>query len=98
MKLTMQEILRPSLKNQMAGSGNSLRKVAHNTCSMLDYRNSVQIVNVTNLGLHVHCSKYHIASFCSETFILALGFIRIKLKSTTIYIIWIFICLGILAN
>ena len=35
----------------MAGSGNSLRKVAHNACSMLDYRNSIEITNVTNLAL-----------------------------------------------
>ena len=31
----------------MVGSGNSLRKVAHDTHYMLDYRNSIQIMNAT---------------------------------------------------
>jgi len=46
----MQEIL-PPFSKQMAGSGNSLRKVAHDTYSMLDYRNSVQIMYIINPAL-----------------------------------------------
>ena len=42
--LTMQEMLPPFFKN-------SLWKVAQNTCSMLDCRNSLQIMYVTNLAL-----------------------------------------------
>ena len=35
----------------MVGNGNLLRKVAQDTRSMLDYRNTIQIVNVNNFAL-----------------------------------------------